>query len=204
MNRTNRIKTLLALTASFLAAVSVRADVTLNAIFDEHMVLQRGIPVAVYGTAEPGEKVTVAFTGQTQTATADNKGAWCVTLAAMKVSTEAAMMTVTGKNKLTLNDVVGGMSGFAAASPTWISRPAPTTAPRNNASPCQKSDGRFHFPARWKNHIFIETPTTTQPHQQHEHKPSRILAANPGHRSPCRDESRAFVRFVASFASRRG
>ena len=108
MNRTNRIKTLLALTASFLAAVSVRADVTLNAIFDEHMVLQRGIPVAVYGTAEPGEKVTVAFTGQTQTATADNKGAWCVTLAAMKVSTEAAMMTVTGKNKLTLNDVVGG------------------------------------------------------------------------------------------------
>ena len=50
-----------------------------------------------------------------------------------------------------------------------------------------------------ENHIFIDTPTGTPSHQQHEHKPSQILAAHPGHRSPCRDESRAFVWFVASF-----
>jgi len=67
--------------------------------------------------------VTVAFTGQTQAATADKEGAWCVKLAAMKVSTDAAMMTVTGKNKLTLNDVVGGdvswvNSASAAKKPT--------------------------------------------------------------------------------------
>jgi hypothetical protein len=50
--------------------------------------------------------VTVAFAGQTQSATADKVGAWCVKLAAMKANTTPAVMTVSGKNKLTLGDVV--------------------------------------------------------------------------------------------------
>ena len=50
------MKTLSVLAALFLAAVSARADVTLNAIFDDHMVLQRDIPVSVYGMAEPGRR----------------------------------------------------------------------------------------------------------------------------------------------------
>ena len=104
----NTMKKLSVFTALLFAAVSVRADVTLNAIFDEHMVLQRDIPVAVYGKAEPGEKVTVDFAGQIQSASTDKDGAWCVKLAAMKANTTPAVMTVSGKNKLTLNDVVVG------------------------------------------------------------------------------------------------
>ena len=69
------MKKLLVTSALLFATVSARADVTLSAIFDEHMVLQRDIPVAVYGKAEPGEKVTVDFAGQTQSATADKEGA---------------------------------------------------------------------------------------------------------------------------------
>ena len=78
------MKTLSVLAAFFLASVSARADVTLNGIFADHMVLQRGIPVSVYGTADPAEKVTVAFAGQTKSATADKDGAWCVKFDAMK------------------------------------------------------------------------------------------------------------------------
>lgn len=102
------MKKLLVTSALLFATVSARADVTLSAIFDEHMVLQRDIPVAVYGKAEPGEKVTVDFAGQTQSATADKEGAWCVKLAAMKASTTPAVMTVSGKNKLSLGGVVVG------------------------------------------------------------------------------------------------
>ena len=102
------MKNLSVLTALLLATVSANADVKLNPIFDDHAVLQRDIPVSVYGTAEPGEKVTVAFAGQTQSASADKEGAWCVKLAAMKASTTPAVMMVSGKNKLTLNDVVVG------------------------------------------------------------------------------------------------
>ncbi|MEI7956980.1 MAG: sialate O-acetylesterase, partial [Verrucomicrobiota bacterium] len=102
------MKTLSVQAAFLLAAVSASADVKLNPIFDDHAVLQRDIPVSVYGTAEPGEKMTVAFAGQTQSASADKEGAWSVKLAAMKACTNATTMTVTGKNKLTLSDVVVG------------------------------------------------------------------------------------------------
>lgn len=108
IKKMNTMKKLSILTALLFAAVSARADVKLNPIFDDHAVLQRDIPELVYGKAEPGEKVTLAFAGQTQLATTDKAGAWCVKLAAMKASTTPAVMTVSGKNKLTFNDVVVG------------------------------------------------------------------------------------------------
>ena len=102
------MKALSVLTALFLVAVSARADVTLNAIFDDHMVLQRDIPVAVYGHAEPGEKVTVAFAGQSRSTIADGAGAWRVTLDALKACTTSATMIVTGNTTKTVEDVVVG------------------------------------------------------------------------------------------------
>ena len=56
------------------SALSVHADVTLHGLFTDNMILQRDIPVAVYGMAEPGEKVTVAFGGSNKSATADKDG----------------------------------------------------------------------------------------------------------------------------------
>ena len=48
------------------------------------MVLQRGMAVPVYGTAGPGEKVTVKFREQSKTATADKDGNWSVKLDALE------------------------------------------------------------------------------------------------------------------------
>ena len=90
------------------APLPAHADVILNAVFTDHMILQRDMPVPVYGTAEPGEKVTVAFAGKEKSVVADKDGNWSVKLDAMKVSTTPAVMTVSGKNKLTLNDILMG------------------------------------------------------------------------------------------------
>ena len=90
------------------APLPAHADVILNAVFTDHMILQRDMPVPVYGTAEPGEKVTVAFAGKEKSVVADKDGKWSVKLDAMKVSTTPAVMTVSGKNKLTLNDILMG------------------------------------------------------------------------------------------------
>jgi sialate O-acetylesterase len=90
------------------APLSAHADVVLNAVFTDHMILQRDMPVPIYGTAEPGEKVTVAFAGKENSVVAAKDGNWSVKLDAMKVSTTPAVMTVTGKNKLTLNDILMG------------------------------------------------------------------------------------------------
>jgi sialate O-acetylesterase len=94
--------------ALLFAAGAARADVTMNGIFTDHMVLQRDIPVAVFGNAEPGETVTVSFAGQSKSTTAGKDGRWSVKLDAMKASTNSAAMTIEGKNKIALNDIVIG------------------------------------------------------------------------------------------------
>ena len=102
MKKLSLIAVLMAVTAS------VHADVSLNGIFADHMVLQRDIPVSVYGRAAPGEKVSVSFAGQSKSAIADKDGGWTVKLDAMKVAKKSSTMTVVGKNKLTFTDIVVG------------------------------------------------------------------------------------------------
>ena len=70
--------------AAILAASFSQAAVRLGSPFSNGMVLQRERPVPVWGKADPGEKVSVSFGGQTLHATADAKGAWRVTLQPMK------------------------------------------------------------------------------------------------------------------------
>ena len=83
------------------------ADVRLPALFSEHAVLQQGVPVPVWGWADPGEEVTVALAGQTQSTKAGADGAWRVTFSALKAG-ETLTLAVKGKNALTVQDVLVG------------------------------------------------------------------------------------------------
>lgn len=95
------------LLALMLVAGSARAEVKLPALFSDHMVLQRGVAVPVWGWARPGESVTVAIAGQTQTAPANAEGRWRVTLDALNAAGPVTL-TVKGDNTLTVNDVLVG------------------------------------------------------------------------------------------------
>jgi sialate O-acetylesterase len=75
---------------------SAQAEVKLPAFFSDHMVLQRELPVPVWGTAKPGEKVTVKFRNQEKSVTADGQGKWLVKL---------DPLTVGGPDKLSVNGV---------------------------------------------------------------------------------------------------
>ena len=86
---------------------AARADVTLPPVISDHMVLQRDAPAPVWGSAAPGESVTVAIAGQTKSAIADAAGKWKVTLDPLKVA-EGLTLTVTGKNTVTVKDVLVG------------------------------------------------------------------------------------------------
>lgn len=90
-----------------ITAVSARADVRLPTIFSDHMVLQRDAIVPVWGWAEPGEAVTVSIAGQTKKAIADATGKWSVKLDKLSAG-EALTLVVSGKNKITVNDVLVG------------------------------------------------------------------------------------------------
>lgn len=84
------------------------ADVRLHRVFTDHMVLQRDMNVNVWGWADPGEKVSVQFGGQSLSAVTDDKGKWSVKLAPMKANTTPQNLTVTGKNKIELQDILVG------------------------------------------------------------------------------------------------
>ena len=80
----NRMIVLAVMMATLLAADSVRAAVKLSRVFGNHMVIQQDQPIRLFGSADPGEKVTAELSGKTATATADDKGYFRVELPAMK------------------------------------------------------------------------------------------------------------------------
>lgn len=91
-----------------LLTTALRAEVSLAPLFGDHAVLQCDKPVPVWGRAAAGEKVSVAFRGQTLATTAAADGAWLVTLAPLPATGEGADLTVAGTNTITLRDVVVG------------------------------------------------------------------------------------------------
>jgi len=85
------------LAASLCFAASASAQVKPSALFSDHAVLQSGMPVPVWGTATPGEKVAVTIEGQTKIATAAADGKWTVRLTKLKAGGPFEM-TISGKN----------------------------------------------------------------------------------------------------------
>jgi sialate O-acetylesterase len=90
-----------------LSPLSAWADVKLPAIFTDHAVLQRDMPVPVWGSAAPGEAVTVSVAGQTHKTKADGKGKWSVKLEPLAVG-KPLTMVVEGKNRLEVKDILVG------------------------------------------------------------------------------------------------
>jgi sialate O-acetylesterase len=82
--------------------------VKLPKVFGGHMVVQQERPVVVWGWADPGEEVTVALDHESAKATADGKGDWKVTLPALKADGKSHCLTVSGKNKIALDDILVG------------------------------------------------------------------------------------------------
>ena len=89
------------------ATLSSRAEVRLSNLFTDHMVLQRGQPLKIWGWAKPGEKVTVRFRQQKATAEAGPDGRWLVKLRSEKAG-GPDVLAVAGENLLTINDVLVG------------------------------------------------------------------------------------------------
>jgi len=93
-------------------AATAPAEVKLPNIIGSHMVLQRDVPLQVWGWADPGEKVTVVLDADKAVATADQNGDWKVTLKPVKADGKPHQLVVTGDKapdkKITLEDVLIG------------------------------------------------------------------------------------------------
>lgn len=96
------------------AFATVRLPVKL---FSNSMVVQRDLPVPVWGWADPGENVSVEFAGQTHTTTAGGDGAWRVRLDPLPAGGPHVLVVRGASNTININDVlVGEVFIFAGQS----------------------------------------------------------------------------------------
>ena len=91
----------------FFLAGGIQAEVTLPYVLSDNMVLQRDIPVNIWGWANPGEKVTVTVLNQKVSVKTNSKGEWKVKLESLAAGGPFDM-TIKGKNTIVLKNILAG------------------------------------------------------------------------------------------------
>ena len=99
-----KIPTMILLMGSALSGV---ADVTLPKVLTSNMVLQRDVPITIWGWADAGEKVAVDLSGKSASATANAQGAWSVKLPKQSLGNPLTL-TVKGNNEIKLENILMG------------------------------------------------------------------------------------------------
>jgi sialate O-acetylesterase len=87
---------------------AAQAELRLPSVFTNHMVLQRDMPVPVWGWADAGAEVAVVFDGQTKKAKADDNGKWRVTLDPLSTGEPRSLVVESGSDRLEVTDVLVG------------------------------------------------------------------------------------------------
>lgn len=106
---------LFGLATLFLPSATPAAPPLLDWVFQDSMVLQRGVAVPLWGSAEAGAVIRVSFAGQRKETRADPAGRWRVTLAAMGADdTPRDLHIVAGKQTRLVRDVLVGEVWLAA------------------------------------------------------------------------------------------
>lgn len=95
------------LTLALAVVLSASAEVRLPHVFSDHMVLQRDVPIPVWGWADPGETVTVQLGTATAKATADAKGRWSASLPKQEAGGPLTLV-VNGSSRVAVEDVLIG------------------------------------------------------------------------------------------------
>ena len=105
------MKNLLVVILTLLAVGVHAADLAVNPIFCQGMVLQREAEVPVWGWANAGQRITVEFAGAKVTASTGNDGAWKVRLPKMPASSESRTLTISAADsskRIAITDVLVG------------------------------------------------------------------------------------------------
>ena len=88
--------------------LQLSADVKLPVVIGDNMVVQRDIEAPIWGWADPGEEVTVSFSGKTLSTKADAEGNWSVKLPKQSANKTPQEMKIKGKNEIVLKNILVG------------------------------------------------------------------------------------------------
>ena len=98
-----------------------QAELSVPSFFSDHMVIQRDRSVSVWGKANGGKPVTVAFKGNSATGTADDAGRWRVSIPSGAADSNGAALTISsGDEKIVIRDVLVGEVWFASGQSNMV------------------------------------------------------------------------------------
>ncbi|MFT5856748.1 MAG: sialate O-acetylesterase [Verrucomicrobiales bacterium] len=125
-------------------AFDANAELGVASLFSDHAVLQRDMPVPIWGSADAGEEVTVAFREQTKSTKADKDGKWRLKLDALETGGPDELSISCGDEKIAIADVLvgevwvgSGQSNMAGGAGGYAKRDA-TLAKLLEAAPYPK------------------------------------------------------------------
>jgi len=108
------VRKLMLLVFVVLSSVALTAQVTLPRVLSSHMVIQRDLPVHVWGTAAPGEPVSVSFRGEQRGIETDPLGHWSIYLkpgpagGPFQLSVKGIPSSGAAEQPITLDDIMVG------------------------------------------------------------------------------------------------
>ncbi len=103
----------------FSTSIFSRGNITLPRIFCDGMVLQRDVPLPIWGWADAGERITVRFNGKTYRTIAGNNRDWKLFLNPAKAGGPFTL-EVSGKNSIVLKDVLVGDVWFCSGQSNMV------------------------------------------------------------------------------------
>jgi len=101
------LKVIVILLMGLAGSQACMAKVSLPSLWSDHAVVQRGMPVRVWGSASAGEMVTVRFRNAEAKGTVDRLGHWEIDLPAGEAGGPFTM-EIEGENKISLSDILVG------------------------------------------------------------------------------------------------
>src|SRR2546426_1177858 len=109
------------LTSVFLTLLTLdsSAEVKLPKLISDHMIVQQGQQVRIWGTADPGEKITMTFRGQQAAVTTPTNRQWRIQLDSQSAGGPFAMK-ISGQNEIILNDIYVGEVWVASGQSNMV------------------------------------------------------------------------------------
>ncbi|MEI7542551.1 MAG: sialate O-acetylesterase, partial [bacterium] len=108
--------------AGFVLAVEKDMKLSLSPIFSEHMVLQRDVPLEIFGMASPGKKIIVDIAGQSVVGIVSKNGEWTVKLLPITAGGPYELKVICGNEIIHFTDVLAGDVWFCSGQSNmeWI------------------------------------------------------------------------------------
>lgn len=94
--------------ALLVVAFSCYAQLSLPPVFSNNMVLQRGVPINVWGKTSPGKSVKIDLAKTKFKTVADGNGDWRAQLPPMKVGKPIQLIIESGEDKLKFENILIG------------------------------------------------------------------------------------------------